>query len=634
MENYDDNFSQIFSKHQENFSEKLDVINEIKQHLLTSRREKNNQILRLRKQKLSKSITNALNNFQFYENNNIENSDITFERISNDSDPVSVIFLIHNFLKNSNNNLDEIFKKKNEYELKKIFKIHIKYLKKPNFGANKEKEITLYLTMISNLLNLLKEPEENILYDELDYDFFCNFAKFFWYFIENKEKNILIYIYILLLLNLLVVLHPDPDIIKCTFNLEEIIKILYRDFLREKCLKNFFGNNVKTKSINNKDVFAINDRYELFEIIFNVLIRNCCIYLELHDGHANNLVEYLVNMASFNLINNYYNVFLYELKSIVTVNRDRGYYLLFDNKLYNQFIKVTITNINTELDDNNLIRLKLILQLYLGKLIIIYKKRKENCFEQIKIFIDKKILDNLRIIIYNFYYKYKIENAEITDDNLKIAIKIFKIYIELIKIIYALIEIYYDNTISSLANNEQITIKNIIFNHLFNDIFCTNTNFKCYDILYEIFRIFVDKIGKYNNKICVFILNIFIKLFKLKKNNINGGEIELDLVKNKIRLISDPINIHMKLGKFLDCEKYEFLEEDILKFIEGCLHFTLVSDPSNQKNYLKKLKNDFKSSGVLGNEINDSTNEKMRTYAEYIIEQYLGNTHENSEIPF
>ena len=351
MESNDDNFSDIFSKHKEHYTDNLDIINEIKEQLLTSRKKKNNQIVRLRKQKLSKTISNAINNFQYNENDKLENSDISFERIANDSDPVSIIFLMHGFLKkyDNKNNLDNILKKINQYELKKIFKIHIRYLNKPNFGPNKEKEISLYSTMISNLLILLKEPEDNILYDELDYDFFLNFSKFCWYFIETKEKNILIYIYILLLLNELVVLHSDPDIIKCTFNLEEIIKMLYDNFLKEKRLKNFFEDNLKTKSMNNGDVFAINDRYELLEVTFNTLITNCCKYLELHDGHVNNLAEYLVNMASFNLNNHYDNLFLYELKSIVTINKDRGYYLLFDNKLYNLFINEATININTKL---------------------------------------------------------------------------------------------------------------------------------------------------------------------------------------------------------------------------------------------------------------------------------------------
>ena len=445
----------------------------VKEHseALISKRKEFIQNYRKKQRLLTLIESNTKNNI----NNAKDYKEISIEDIKKDPDPISRIIMFKNYIYSNQSGLNINFVNDNINIIREWFKDYKKYLFNYQ-NKNLSKQIVINRAIIYNILSLLLEPETNPIMDEIDYEFLFNINNFSFYYFnsayskDNLSENILLYLYILFLLNNLIVIHPDVELIKATIDIRNIIYLIYTKFFSFDESKNtLFYQKIQNKNSSNESEndnnLKFNNKYELFEFTFLKLIENCINYLHLNDNDIKELLSFLLSFVYYNYKNNKIKLLIYSLESLTRVNRS---YLLLQNDYYNNFILTTLGEFFHNFSKNNnnkylfFLKNKLILELYLQRILLFlnsYNNSEKVINKNIEIFLNEEIITLFKKYLYTFYNEVifnKNNKREITIPEIKIIVKIIKIfclYFDLISI---------NNDSNNNSNIIYLNIKNMI----------------------------------------------------------------------------------------------------------------------------------------------------------------------------
>ena len=246
------------------------------------------------------------------ENKNSNNNNISIETIKNMIDPISRIIAFKKYIFLNNSTIDINFINNNINILKEWLNDYKKYLFDYD-NKNISKQIIINRYIIYIILSLLFEPEINPLMDEFDYEFLYNINNFCFFYLkmsndnQNIKENIILYLYILFLLNNLICVHPDEELIKATIVIKNILQLFYFkffSFVYNNNNNNNNNNNINKKIVNNNENINECNKYELLEFSFLKLIENCCLYLHLNDNDIKELLNILLSFLYYNYYNN------------------------------------------------------------------------------------------------------------------------------------------------------------------------------------------------------------------------------------------------------------------------------------------------------------------------------------------
>ena len=536
---------------------------------------------------------------------NIYNEEIIIEDIKYEIDPVSRIKLLKIYIFKNQTKINMDFINDNIHLLRECFKDFKKYLFDYD-NKNINKQIQLNICIIYNILSILFEPEINPIMEEIDSDFLIETNKFCFYYLklnndkikDNIKDNIVLYVYILFLLNNLVTVYPDEEMIKFLINIKEIINIYYEKFLP------MLHNNTHKKNNNNTEIninnYNIMKKLELLEFSFLKLIENCIAYLHLEDNDIRDLLLILLPILKNKYYNNNIKLLIYNLESLAAINHSN---VLFENDFYNNFLVTLLNDMIINFKNNNhnidliLLIYKLFLELYLQRLLVFveFSYFSENIIiKNIDLFFKENLIIFFKDYLYYFYKKITLNNnnnnAEIKKLELKILIKVLKIFTLYFRLIT-------DN------NNDKFiyfSVKNKI-EKILCSLFILNDkiNIQLDELLINIFKHFVDLDDKNSNKICTLIIDLFKYIYtpeNIQLNNDNNGIINHYSIFELKKYLIDTKNIHRSISPYLDEEKYPFLIEIMLNLIRNILFFCEELDKFEKgKNYIfEKIKQELK----------------------------------------
>ena len=561
-------------------------------------------------------------------NNNKNSYDkITIEDIKENPDPISRIILLKKYIYINSPEININFINKNFNIIKEWFKEYKKYLFDFQ-NKNISKQIIVNKAIIYNILSLLFEPEINPIMDEFDYEFLFQINNFCNYYFKllsdnnNLKDNKELFLYILFLLNNLIMMHPDVELIKATIDVKNITQFFYINFFSFDRNKN---NNIKNYNIindnNNNDInLNLSNKYELLEFTFIKLIENCINCLHLNDNDIKELLSILFSLLFYNFNNNIIKLIIYILETLIRINHP---YLLLENECYSNFLLTELKNfiINYNHTSNNLILLKnkLVLELYLQILILLLKfNNNEKLMINANLFLKEEIVIFFKKYLYQFYNYYILSNkkSEITISELKVVIKIIKIFC-----------VYFD-LISSNNCISKILSKFITSYFIMID---KEIPISLYKMFINIFIYFIKINEKNSQKICKSIIVLFNNIYNFK--NLDLYKNNSSLIELRKCLISDKNNIHRKILPFLNYEKYPFLVEVLLEFVNQILFYCdECIKEKNENNFIidkiKKEINDLNVFEELENIVCNFDDSKIIIFAENLIYNYKRNENE------
>ena len=358
----------------ENDSNKNFIIKEKTDNLISKRKEfiKNYR----KKQRVLTVLELANKENKKHKNINKDNINLTISDIELEPDRISRIMLLKIFIQKNPSKINIEFITKNIIALKSIF-LDSKKVLFDYTNNNIEKQISINRNIIYIYLSLLLEPETNPLIDEFDFEFLSSLNIFCFHYIninsENIEKNnnnnLCLNIYIMLILNNLINLHPDVELIKATIDIKNIIFSIKNNFFEFNKIKNELNKDNNLVNINLNECY---NNKEFFEFSFLKLIENCIIFLHLNDNDIKELLDIIVYLMIYSYNNNNIKLLIYSLENLANVNYA---YLLLENENYNIFLikalgNIINNNINIINNDAELIKNKLIFELYLQKLLL------------------------------------------------------------------------------------------------------------------------------------------------------------------------------------------------------------------------------------------------------------------------
>ena len=617
----------------------------VKEHseALISKRKEFIQNYRKKQRLLTLIESNTKNNI----NNAKDYKEISIEDIKKDPDPISRIIMFKNYIYSNQSGLNINFVNDNINIIREWFKDYKKYLFNYQ-NKNLSKQIVINRAIIYNILSLLLEPETNPIMDEIDYEFLFNINNFSFYYFnsayskDNLSEKILLYLYILFLLNNLIVIHPDVELIKATIDIRNIINLIYTKFFSFEESKNtLFYQKIQNKNSSNESEndnnLKFNNKYELFEFTFLKLIENCINYLHLNDNDIKELLSFLLSLVYYNYKNNKIKLFIYSLESLTRVNRS---YLLLQNDFYNNFLLTTLGEFFHNFSKNNnnkylfFLKNKLILELYLQRILLFlnsYNNSEKIINKNIEIFLNEEIIRLFKKYLYTFYNEVifnKNNKREITIPEIKIIVKIIKIfclYFDLISI---------NNDSNNNSNIIYLNIKNKIAKFLCS-IFILKSEvipISLCDIILNIFTYFIKLKEKNSKKICVLVIDLFNNIYTSK--NINLYKDDFYFIELQRILINDKINIHRVLLPFLSLDKYPFLIENMLEFINKTLFFceqydNYQKDKTSLFEKINKEYIDLNAFEEIENIECNSINLNIKIISENILDNFVRNQNED-----
>ena len=617
----------------------------VKEHseALISKRKEFIQNYRKKQRLLTLIESNTKNNI----NNAKDYKEISIEDIKKDPDPISRIIMFKNYIYSNQSGLNINFVNDNINIIREWFKDYKKYLFNYQ-NKNLSKQIVINRAIIYNILSLLLEPETNPIMDEIDYEFLFNINNFSFYYFnsayskDNLSEKILLYLYILFLLNNLIVIHPDVELIKATIDIRNIINLIYTKFFSFEESKNtLFYQKIQNKNSSNESEndnnLKFNNKYELFEFTFLKLIENCINYLHLNDNDIKELLSFLLSFVYYNYKNNKIKLFIYSLESLTRVNRS---YLLLQNDFYNNFLLTTLGEFFHNFSKNNnnkylfFLKNKLILELYLQRILLFlnsYNNSEKIINKNIEIFLNEEIIRLFKKYLYTFYNEVifnKNNKREITIPEIKIIVKIIKIfclYFDLISI---------NNDSNNNSNIIYLNIKNKIAKFLCS-IFILKSEvipISLCDIILNIFTYFIKLNEKNSKKICVLVIDLFNNIYTSK--NINLYKDDFYFIELQRILINDKINIHRVLLPFLSLDKYPFLIENMLEFINKTLFFceqydNYQKDKTSLFEKINKEYIDLNAFEEIENIECNSINLNIKIISENILDNFVRNQNED-----
>ena len=638
--------SDIFHSTPSKFKEDENYINiMVKEHseALISKRKEFIQNYRKKQRLLTliESITKSnINNAKDYK-------EISIEDIKKDPDPISRIIMFKNYIYSNQSGLNINFVNDNINIIRQWFKDYKKYLFNYQ-NKNLSKQIVINRAIIYNILSLLLEPETNPIMDEIDYEFLFNINNFSFYYFnsayskDNLSEKILLYLYILFLLNNLIVIHPDVELIKATIDIRNIINLIYTKFFSFEERKNtLFYQKIQNKNSSNESEndnnLKFNNKCELFEFTFLKLIENCINYLHLNDNDIKELLSFLLSLVYYNYKNNKIKLFIYSLESLTRVNRS---YLLLQNDFYNNFLLTTLGEFFQNFSKNNnnkylfFLKNKLILELYLQRILLFlnsYNNSEKIINKNIEIFLNEEIITLFKKYLYTFYNEVifnKNNKREITIPEIKIIVKIIKIfclYFDLISI---------NNDSNNNSNIIYLNIKNKIAKFLCSIFILKNEviPISLCDIILNIFTYFIKLNEKNSKKICVLVIDLFNNIYTSK--NINLYKDDFYFIELQRILINDKINIHRVLLPFLSLDKYPFLIGNMLEFINKTLFFCEQYDnyQKGKTSLFEKINKEYIDLNAFEEIENiecNSINLNIKIISENILDNFVRNQNED-----
>lgn len=617
----------------------------VKEHseVLISKRKEFIQNYRKKQRLLTLIESNPKNNI----NNTKDYKEISIESIKQDPDPISRIILLKNYIYSNQSAININFVNGNINIIREWFKDYKKYLFNYQ-NKNLSKQIVVNRAIIYNILSLLFEPETNPIMDEIDYEFLFNINNFSFYYFnlacskDNLSENILLYLYILFLLNNLIVIHPDVELIKATIDIKNIINLIFNKFFSFKENKNIlFYQKSQIKNLSNESEndnnLKFNNKYELFEFTFLKLIENCINYLHLNDNDIKELLSFLLSIVYYNYKNNKIKLLIYSLESLTRVKRS---YLLLQNDYYNNFLLTALSEFfhNNSINNNNkyllFIKNKLILELYLQRILIFldsYNSDEKIMNKNIDLFLNEEIITLFKKYLYAFYNEVifnKNNKRGITIPEIKITVKIIKIfclYFDLISI---------NNDSNNNSNIIYLNIKNKIAKFLCSIFILKNEEIpiSLCEIILNIFTYFITLNEKNSKKICALVIDLFNIIYTSK--NINLYKDDLYFMELQRILINDKINIHRVLLPYLNLDKYPFLIENILEFVNKTLFFCEQYDNYQKSKtcLFEKINKEYIDLNVFEEIENiecNSINSNFKIISENILDNFVRNQNED-----
>ena len=396
----------------ENDSNKNFIIKEKTDNLISKRKEfiKNYR----KKQRVLTVLEFANKENKKHKNINKDNINLTISDIELEPDRISRIMLLKIFIQKNPSKINIEFITKNIIALKSIF-LDSKKVLFDYTNNNIEKQISINRNIIYIYLSLLLEPETNPLIDEFDFEFLSSLNIFCFHYIninsENIEKNnnnnLCLNIYIMLILNNLINLHPDVELIKATIDIKNIIFSIKNNFFEFNKIKNELNKDNNLVNINLNECY---NNKEFFEFSFLKLIENCIIFLHLNDNDIKELLDIIVYLMIYSYNNNNIKLLIYSLENLANVNYA---YLLLENENYNIFLikalgNIINNNINIINNDAELIKNKLIFELYLQKLLLFltFNKISDKPENKSNINYEYYLKEDIIIYLKNYLYKF------------------------------------------------------------------------------------------------------------------------------------------------------------------------------------------------------------------------------------
>ena len=569
-----------------NENNSFNIIKEHREHLISKRKEfiqnyRNKQRLLLKIEGNNSDKSNQIN---------INDNYINMNDIESEPDPITRIILLEMYLKKNELYIDINFINNHLEFLKSIFSDFKKILFDYE-NSNIDYHIIINRYIIYCILSLLIENDSNPLMDEFNYDFLSNINTFCFHYLYNDnfinlgEKLDILRIYILLLLNNLIRIHPDVESLKNSIDIRKCIIFFYNKYF------NFINKNQINENNNNNVINTFidlnkNNKYEFCTLTYLKLIESCILLLHLKNDEIKELIEIILSLIYYYYINNDIKLLIYSLETLVNTKK---VYLLLDNKNYNKFLIEIINKIIScfnynDKNEQELIKIKLFFELYLEQLI--YCLDYKNFINQNINFI-LYLKEEIIIFFKNLYFQFnqslstrKIQ--EININELKVIIKVTKIFIFYFKI--------RNEKNFGLITTEQM-------NH-FQTILCSNFISKnnegssLYDILINIFTHLVESQEKYSLKICNLILNIFNNIYSLV--NLDYKK-DFSYIKNFQLFLIENYSVPIKLFRYLNLKKYGFLIENMIELVNKILFFCEQIDlnEKNSNSLFEKIKKDL-----------------------------------------
>ena len=593
------------------------IIKERREQLISKRKEfiQNHR----KKQRLLSQIEKDNYNIDLNFKNDINN--LTINDIEKDPDPISRIILIKLYFQSNLSKIDLNFININLNIIKTIFSDFKKVL----FDYTNNNNIT-YQTKINKFiiycyLILLFEPELNPLINEFDYEFFSNINTFCFYYLNINNNNLIIeniinlHLYIMLLLNNLIRIHPDVELLKATIDIKNLLFSIYNKYFYFSFSNNKSNDNNNETINNNKiNLNECDKKKNFFEFTFLKLIENCVVFLHLGDKDKKELMDIILNFIYYNYSKNDIQLLIYSLETLVNINK---IYLLLENNNYNNFLLKVFNNIINNNENNNniqLIKIKLIFQLYLQQILLCLK-----CYNNNKInfnlYLDEKIIIYFKNYYYQFY-QYLLSNNKKELNNieqLKIISKITKIF-----------DVYFDLinsiNISFITSEQKNNFKIILCTHLISK---DKLGISLYDILINIFIYLIESNNKHCEKICNLIITIFNNIYPLKNIDYKN---DITYIKGIQIFLIENYSLHIKLFKFLNMEKYSFIVENLLELINRILFFCEQIDIYEKGDLFIKIKKDLNDLNIFDEIENiecNTINCNIKFLSQKIIENYF-----------
>ena len=629
------NNKNIYKYFDDNLSKENNKIDSLEDFITNERRY---QLISKRKKFIHNYRIKQRIKFILEKNNNnsksiINNSDkfLTINEIVKEQDPISRIILLKQYIQNKPLIIDKIFLKNNLNILKSFFFDFKKILNDHNIN-NLNNKIIVYRYILYCCIYLLYEPELNPLISEFDYEFLSDLNNFFNYYlnIENnciiKENIFKLHLYILILLNNLIRIHPDVELLKAIFDLKKIIFFIYNKYFYFTKNNDFDINNIKIENDNNNliNLNECGDISELFVLTFLKLIENCILSLYLNDNDKKELIDIIINLIYYNYSFEHIQLLIYSLETLVNANHG---FLLLDNYKYNNFLlsaleQITISYNNNDTNNHNNLYLeknKYIFELYLQQLLF-YLSIDTNIIKSninLNLYLKEKIIIFFKNYYYQFYKNITTNyKKEINKDELKLIVKITKIFNVYFDLINSL-------DIISITLEQKNNFKLVLSSNFSKR---DNMELSLFEVLINLFSFFIGTDVKEYKKLCYLIINIFINIYPLKNIKYKN---DIEYIKGTKLFLIEKCSLHIKIFPYLNYENddYSFLIKDILELINGVLFFCQQFDNyEKEKMILKKIKKDICDYNIL-EEIekieNNLVNTDIYCYSKQIIDNYF-----------
>ena len=251
--------------------------------------------------------------------------------------------------------------------------------------------------------------------------------------------------------------------------------------------------------------------------------------------------------------------------------------------------------------------------------------------KNIDLFLNEEIITLFKKYLYAFYNEVifnKNNKRGITIPEIKITVKIIKIfclYFDLISI---------NNDSNNNSNIIYLNIKNKIAKFLCSIFILKNEEIpiSLCEIILNIFTYFITLNEKNSKKICALVIDLFNIIYTSK--NINLYKDDLYFMELQRILINDKINIHRVLLPYLNLDKYPFLIENILEFVNKTLFFCEQYDNYQKSKtcLFEKINKEYIDLNVFEEIENiecNSINSNFKIISENILDNFVRNQNED-----